>query len=138
MRKNIILLAILLLSLGCISQKTEEPETKVENITISEIIEHLEEYIDKEVQITGTSRGSPILIGETAYADIADGTGRSVIKFNPKEFFEMIEAKHGDKITVIGLVRTDKSPNSETGEILSHGGVPFLIEPIEIHVVSEE
>lgn len=138
MRKTIILLAILLLSLGCISKKVERPEVRVEAFTISEIMEHLEEYNGKEVQIIGRSRGDPILIGETAYADIEDDTGRAVIIFNPKEFFDMIDVRHGDKITVRGIVKTRGDLSGGAEEITAHIGAPFLIEATEMHMLPRE
>lgn len=134
MRKGIILLTILLLGLGCISEKVEEPEAGVEAVNISEIIEHLEEYDGKEVQITGRSRGNPILIGEMAYADIEDGTGRAVIIFNPKKFVDIIDVGHGDTITVRGTVRTGDTAGGKE-EIIAHIGAPYLIEATEMHAL---
>lgn len=138
MRKGIILLAILLLGLGCISEKVEEPEAGAEAVNISEIVGHLEEYNGKEVRITGRTRGNPILIGEMAYADIEDGTGRAVIIFNPKKFVDIIDVGHGDKVTVRGTVRTGRDTAGGEGEIMAHIRVPYLIEATQMHALPRE
>lgn len=146
MRKVIILLAVLLLSIGCISENVEKPkvEEQLEErpegqiINISWMTGHLEDYENNEVLVIGRSRGDPVLIGETAYADIEDGTGRVIIIFNPKEFINMIDVHNGDEIRVRGILRVQKDQEGEEEKTMIHIGAPYFIEPVEVQFLKKE
>ncbi len=136
MKKGIILLVILLLGLGCISEEAESPKEETKVLNISSIVEHLEEYEGKDVEVIGRSRGDPVLIGGTAYADIEDGTGRIIIIFNPKKFLQMVDVRNGDEIRVKGVFKRGKASGEDMEKTMAYIGVPYFIEPTEIQFLS--
>lgn len=137
MKKGVVLLLILLLVLGCVSEeRVESPSAETEVLNISFIIEHIGEYEGKEVEIIGRSRGEPVLIGEIAYADIADATGRVILIFNPESFLHMAEVRDGDKMKVKGIFKTSKDSDEDLGKTVAHMGAPYFLEPSEILMLS--